>query len=247
MALKIADLQKIMNAPVGRVRKFHPDVLKTMDRYAINTPLRMAHFLAQLGHESGALLYVEEIWPNPGLDAKGVATRGNKWQLKLLKYEGRRDLGNTQVGGGYRFRGRGLIQLTGRANYESFGKAVGKGLVSEKNPDKVAQLPLAVSVAGWFWDSPKLNKLADRDDVEAVTKKINGGLNGLVDRKKYLTRARQVLFVDVPVVTYKIVKGDTLGKIAKARWVTLAKLLAANPEIKDANKIKVGQVVRIPG
>ncbi len=244
MVLKIADLQKIMNAPVGRVRKFHPDILKTFEKYAINTPLRMAHFLAQLGHESGALQYVEEIWPNPGLDARGVATRGNQWQLK---YEGRRDLGNTQVGDGYRFRGRGLIQLTGRANYVSLGKAVGKNLVSGKNPDKVAQVPLAVSVAGWFWDSRKLNVLADRDDVNAITKKINGGINGLAVRKKYLARARQVLLVDAPVVTYKIVKGDTLGKIAKARGVTLAKLLAANPEIKDANKIKVGQVVRVPG
>ncbi len=134
--------------------------------------MRRAYFLAQVGHESGELRYTEEI-------ASGDA------------YEGRRDLGNTEAGDGRRFKGRGLIQLTGRANYRGFGEAIGVDLLSNDNAQRVATDPgLAVEVACWFWQARGLNALADEDDAHAVTRRINGGLNGLADRLRQLDRAR---------------------------------------------------------
>lgn len=138
----------------------------------IDTPIRIAHFLAQIGHESGELRYCEEI-------ASGVA------------YEGRTDLGNTRPGDGRRFKGRGLIQLTGRANYTAYGKARGMDYTTDEGAKLLASDPeTAVDVACWFWTTHNLNKFADNDDVITITKRINGGLNGLEDRKQKLARAR---------------------------------------------------------
>jgi putative chitinase len=143
-----------------------------MQENGINTPLRMAHFLAQIAHESGELRYSEEI-------ASGAA------------YEGRVDLGNTQTGDGKRFKGRGLMQLTGRSNYKSYGEARGKDFTSDENAGLLASDPYtAVDVSCWFWVENGLNALADSDDVKAVTKVINGGYNGLEDRKNKLSRAK---------------------------------------------------------
>jgi putative chitinase len=148
-------------------------LVKAMNKYEINTPLRAAHFVSQVGHETASFLYMEEI-------ADGS------------KYEGRADLGNTQTGDGKRFKGRGLIQLTGRANYTAYSKDCGEDFVAD--PAKVATDPfVCVDVAGWYWNRRKINQLADRDDVKAVTKAINGGFNGLDDRMDYLYRAKQVL------------------------------------------------------
>ena len=157
----------------AKVALYLPGLLAGMARRHIDTPLRQAHFLAQLGHESGAFTYAEEL-------ASGAA------------YEGRANLGNTHAGDGTLFKGRGLIQLTGRANYTSYGKAVGRDLTSDiDKAQTVATDPaLAVDVACWFWETHSLNALADADDVTAITKKINGGINGLDDRKSYLARAR---------------------------------------------------------
>ena len=157
----------------ARISLYLPGLLAGMARRHIDTPLRQAHFLAQLGHESGAFTYAEEL-------ASGD------------RYEGRADLGNTHPGDGTLFKGRGLIQLTGRANYASYGKAVGRDLTSDIDRARtVATDPaLAVDVACWFWETRSLNALADADDVTAITKKINGGTNGLDDRKAYLARAR---------------------------------------------------------
>jgi len=157
-------------ATAGTVQIYLTPLLAGMEGRAIATPLRQAHFLAQLGHESGALVYAEEL-------ASGDA------------YEGRADLGNTQPGDGRRFKGRGLIQLTGRANYTAYGAAIGRDLAT--SPEVVAAEPaLAVDAACWFWETRKINPLADADDIEAVTRKVNGGLNGLADRKAYLRRAK---------------------------------------------------------
>lgn len=180
----------IYTATDANIDKYFEPLNAVLVKYEINTPLRIAHFIAQLAHESGSFRYNEEIWPNPQLDANGVATRGNSWQLK---YEGRADLGNTQTGDGYRFRGRGLIQLTGRANYTKYGEYLEQNLTDGENPDKVAQPDLAADAAGWFWMRRKLNTYADQDDVLKITKRINGGTNGLSDRKKYLERAKQAL------------------------------------------------------
>ena len=143
-----------------------------------DSPLRRAHFLAQVGHESAELLYVEEI-------ANGDA------------YEGRVDLGNTQPGDGRRFKGRGLIQLTGRANYRDYGATIGVDLEVNDNWKRVSTDPaLTVDVAGWFWKNNRINDLADKDDVRLVTRRVNGGLNGLADRTRQLGRAK--FFLPVP-------------------------------------------------
>lgn len=138
----------------------------------LDTPLRLAHFMAQLSHESGGFRYMEEI-------ASGAA------------YEGRADLGNTQAGDGKRFKGRGPIQLTGRANYRTFGRKVGIDI--EAHPEVVALPSFGLLVACMFWDAKGLNALADADDVEAVTRRVNGGLNGLAERKTYLIKAKGLL------------------------------------------------------
>ena len=170
-ALTTVTLRGIMiHADPGRVATFASPLATHMTAHGIDTPLRRAHFLAQIGHESGELRYTEEI-------ASGDA------------YEGRQDLGNKEVGDGRRFKGRGLIQLTGRANYRAFGQAIGVDLLAD--PQRVATDPdLAVAVACWFWKARGLNALADQDDAGAVTKRINGGLNGLADRLRKLERAR---------------------------------------------------------
>ncbi|WP_448561133.1 glycoside hydrolase family 19 protein [Trichothermofontia sp.] len=160
----------------SRIEALTPGVNQTFEQYQINTRLRMAHFLAQVMHESGGFRWLREIWGPT--DAQ-------------RRYEGRRDLGNTQPGDGKRFMGRGLIQLTGRANYAAFSKDLGIDFVA--NPTLVEQPPYAVIVAGWYWDRRKLNTWADRDDLEGVTYRVNGGYNGLEDRRRYLNRAKAVL------------------------------------------------------
>lgn len=158
------------------IDRYYKHLETTMLTRSINTPLRQAHFLAQLGHESGAFRYAEEL-------ASGAA------------YEGRKDdLGNTEKGDGVRFKGRGLIQITGRANYKAYGDSIGQDLTTGGNWTRLATDPfLAVDCAGWFWESRKLNELADQDDIEKITKVINGGRNGIDDRKAYLARAKWFL------------------------------------------------------
>jgi len=156
------------------VELFVDPINKVMEKYEINTPLRIMHFLAQVGHESGSLRYKEEI-------ASGAA------------YEGRSDLGNTEPGDGKKFKGHGLIQLTGRHNHTQYANYVGDPDLI-KNPQRIALEPLhSAGAAGWYWMTRKINALADQDNIVAVTKKINGGLNGLEDRRGYLARAKKVI------------------------------------------------------
>lgn len=164
-----------LNAAEEVVKALAGPIAETMSRYDINTPLRQAHFLAQVGHESGELRFRAEL-------ASGAA------------YENRRDLGNTQPGDGQRYKGRGLIQLTGRANYAEYSRTSGLKVDVEAHPEQVAENDqLCVDVAGWFWDRRQLNAFADRDDLETTTRKINGGLNGLDDRRRLLTRTKTLL------------------------------------------------------
>lgn len=146
---------------------------ETCIRFGIDTTLRKAHFLAQVAHESREGRYMEEI-------ASGAA------------YEGRADLGNTQPGDGRRFKGRGLIQLTGRFNYIAYSLARYGDDRAVRNPEMVARLPDAALAAGWYWRVRGINALADRDDLEAVTRRVNGGLNGLEDRRRCLARAKRL-------------------------------------------------------
>lgn len=157
------------------IAKFLTPLNLTFEKYKINTPKRIAAFLAQIAHESGSFRYVEEI-------ASGSA------------YEGRKDLGNTQPGDGVRFKGRGLIQVTGRTNYEAVGKALQYDFISQ--PEHLTYPGAATLSAGWFWDSRKLNDLADLGTEEAfnkITKKINGGYNGKEDRLKHWERCKEAL------------------------------------------------------
>ncbi|WP_164116162.1 glycoside hydrolase family 19 protein [Stenotrophomonas maltophilia] len=142
-------------------------------QFGIVTALQKAHFLAQVAHESDGFRTATEY-------ASGEA------------YEGRADLGNVKPGDGVRYKGRGLIQLTGRENYATFSHALGQGDLFVRSPELVAHLPWAAVAAGWFWQRKGLNALADRDDVVAVTKRINGGTNGLEDRKLRLARAKKL-------------------------------------------------------
>ncbi len=158
-----------------RINRYYQALVTQMAASQINTPLRIAHFLAQVGHESGDLRYNEEL-------ADGSA------------YEGRTDLGNTQPGDGPRFKGRGLIQLTGRSNYVAYGTARSRDFVTPTNYLLVATDPnLAVDVACWYWTTHGLNALADADNLNGITLSVNGGYNGLDDRRAHLQRAKCLL------------------------------------------------------
>lgn len=138
----------------------------------INTPARIAAFLAQIAHESGELRYWQEL------------ASGNE-------YEGRTDLGNTQSGDGVLFKGRGPIQLTGRANYQAAGDALGLDLVN--SPDQVLDPSIGFKTSAWFWQGHGLNELADDGDFETITRRINGGLNGEAQRLAYYNTALEVM------------------------------------------------------
>jgi putative chitinase len=163
---KLAQAQATIVADVGEVLQ------PVLEEYGIDTRLRMAHFIAKTCHESAGFRTTEEF-------ADGTA------------YEGRKDLGNTQKGDGPRFKGRGLIQLTGRSNYREYGKALKLDL--ENNPTLAAEPRLSLRVACEYWKRRKINQDADRDDIIAVTKKINGGTNGLDDRRKLTAKAKAAL------------------------------------------------------
>ena len=160
----------------SRIRSLTPGVNATFETFDINTTLRMSHFLAQVMHESGGFRWLREIWGPTDTQ---------------LRYEGRSDLGNTELDDGKRFMGRGLIQLTGRANYKEFSEAIKVDCLDK--PALLESSPYAVLAAGWYWHTRQLNDLADEDGIRRITRKINGGLNGLEDRIRYLDRAKLVL------------------------------------------------------
>jgi putative chitinase len=141
----------------------------TLESYDITSRLRIAHFLGQTCEESAGYRTTEEF-------ASG------------REYEGRQDLGNTQRGDGPRYKGRGLLQLTGRANYADYGKALAVDLVN--NPTLAAQPALSLKIACEYWKRHDINADCDRDDAQAVTRKVNGGLNGLSDRIAFTQKAK---------------------------------------------------------
>ena len=168
-------LQILPNA--GRQAGVFVPVLNTaMVRFQIVGTKRVAAFIAQVGHESGQLVYVREIWgPTPAQS----------------KYEGRKDLGNTVAGDGFKYRGRGLIQITGRANYAACGEALGLDLIDKP---ELLELPQhAAMSAAWFWATRGLNTLADQGEFVKITRRINGGTNGLADRQALYEKALKVL------------------------------------------------------
>lgn len=156
----------------GRTSALIGWMLSEMPLHHIDNAFRVASYLAQIGHESGRLRYVEEI-------ADGSY------------YEGRKDLGNVQKGDGRRFKGRGLIQITGRANYARCAEALGIDCL--RQPQMLCKPEWAVKSSLWYWDEHDLNAYADRDDLKGQTKVINGGYNGYEDRKRLYVDALTML------------------------------------------------------
>lgn len=167
------DLIKAVFPGNANALKFVDAINDVCDKYGINTPARQAAFIAQIAHESGNFRYVREIW------GPTAAQTG---------YEGRTDLGNTRAGDGKRYMGRGLIQITGRANYTSLAKDLQIDCMN--HPELLEQPEYASMSAGWFWDKRKLNSLADAGAFELITKRINGGLNGYTDREAIWQRLK---------------------------------------------------------
>jgi putative chitinase len=180
----------IPGAPAARTTAFLPFLAAAMAEFTIEAPARAAAFLAQLAHESGQFRFMEEIWgPTP-------AQRRYEPSSTLAT-----TLGNTEAGDGFRFKGRGPIQITGRANYRRFGDLLGVDLVT--TPEQAALPALAFRIAALFWSKKGLNELADQATADAfreITRRINGGFNGLADRQQLYAAARAALGVtDAPV------------------------------------------------
>ncbi len=163
---------KLGKAQAAIVKEVGPLLSKTLEAYQIDTRLRIAHFLAQICHESAGFRTTEEF-------ASGDA------------YEGRKDLGNTKPGDGRRYKGRGLLQLTGRANYRAYGAALGVDL--ETDPRLAAEPRLSLRIACEYWKKRRVNAMCERDDLIAVTKAVNGGLNGLDDRRQLVVKAKAAI------------------------------------------------------
>lgn len=164
-----------------------PVLAPVLASYRIDASLRIGHFVAQICHESAGFRTTEEF-------ASGAA------------YEGREDLGNIRPGDGRRYKGRGLIQLTGRANYARFGTLLGLDLV--RNPEAAGEPVLSLRIACAYWEQRGINRAADRDDLIAVTRLVNGGTNGLADRRACLRRAREAL----AMLAARAVASDPAGR-----------------------------------
>lgn len=171
--ITLEQLKKVYReAPEPRLQDFLQPLNDILQRFEINTPQRIRMFLAQIGHESAQFRYLEEL-------ASGEA------------YENRKDLGNTSPGDGVRYKGRGVIQITGKSNYALCGLYLDLPLL--ENPELLAQRPHALESAGWFWRNENLNSLCDLGLFEQLTRRINGGLNGYADRYKLYQRAFEVI------------------------------------------------------
>ena len=196
--MKLEQLQAL-----GIDAKWLEPLNKTFEKYEINTPVRQAAFIGQCGHESASFKVLEEnlnysakglvaTWPSRFHDVEYAAEYERKPERIANKvYGGRADLGNTEDGDGWRFHGRGLIQLTGRTNYTVCGQALGKPFA--EHPELILEPENAAMSAGWFWNKRGLNAVADQESWELLTKRINGGLNGLQDRIDRTHKAMDIL------------------------------------------------------
>ena len=187
--LTTEQLQAIMPLlPAAKRATLFPFLTAAVNEFGIDQPARTAAFLAQLAHESAQFRFMEEIW------GPTAAQRRYEPPGKLAG-----DLGNTDAGDGRRFKGRGPIQITGRANYRRFGDLLGLDLLSA--PEQAALPDVAFRIAGLYWSKKGLNELADRMTAEAfreITRRINGGFNGLAERERFYETAKAVLNVVGP-------------------------------------------------
>lgn len=183
--------------------KWLDPINQTLEKYQINTPLRVAHFFAQIMHESNQLNAVVEnlnyssdllrkTFPKYFPDKETADKYARKPEMIANKvYANRMENGDEKSGDGWKFRGRSPIQCTGKANYILMGKTLNEDFI--KNPDLLIIPQYSMLVAGVFWDKNKLNQYADKDDVLTITKRINGGINGLDERKHNLINCKKVL------------------------------------------------------
>ena len=202
-----AQLAQIMPMlPQAKLLLYLPPLNLAMQACEVNTMLRTAAFIAQLAHESGEFRWMEEIWGPT--DAQRRYEPPNALAAKL---------GNTQAGDGKRFKGRGPIQITGRFNYVKYGGLLGIDLAAD--PARAATPEVAFATAGLFWKANGLNQLADAQQFVTITRRINGGTNGLADRQKYYATAQAVL-----------AQGFTAGAVTRgARSVALPDAPADGP------------------
>lgn len=175
-------LAAAMRIKLGRAAMWAPWLTQAMDAYEIDNKARQAPFLAQIGHESGGLAWASEIWgPTPA----------------QARYEGRLDLGNTEPGDGSKYRGHGLIQVTGRANHAKARDMLRERYPDapdfEADPDELTKPQWAALSAAEYWHRHGCNELAENGQFQLITRKINGGLNGLPDREARLAWAMEAL------------------------------------------------------
>jgi len=203
--LEKSGLQQVLSRTAEDVvARFTGPLQAELPKYAIVTAYRQAHFIAQVAHESGGFNHLVE---NLNYSAKALRTVFGKYfptedmaeqyarqpeMIANVVYADRMGNGNTESGDGWKYRGRGLIQLTGKDNYQKCSEFVGVDLLNE--PDRLAQdATIAVAAACWYWDSRNLNNYAEEDDIITITKRINGGLHGLQDREQLLGLCKGVL------------------------------------------------------
>jgi putative chitinase len=183
------------------LKNFVDPINKVVEEFEINTPTRISMFLAQIGHESGGLTKLHEnlnykaarltqIFPKYFRDVDPDDYANNPEKIANRVYADRMGNGNESSGDGFRFRGRGAIQLTGRSNYTACGGDLEVDLID--NPDWLETPEGAIMSAAWFWDQRDLNDYADKNDVDTVTKKINGGIIGLEERKELYEEALKI-------------------------------------------------------
>ena len=185
-----------------KAQSYLPFIATVLPKFGIDTPLRKAHFLAQVAHESGGLKYSKE---NLNYSAQGLRSVFGKYfrtmeiaqsyarkpeKIANKVYADRMGNGNEASGDGWKYKGRGLIQLTGKENYQNFSQDYGVDCVN--NPDLLLDPEWALTSACWFWKKRNLNRYADNDDILMVTKRINGGINGLNDRQQYLDSLKRI-------------------------------------------------------
>ncbi len=189
-----------------------PNINAAMNKFGITNPCRQAHFLAQAGHESAGFAKIEEglnyrygvllaMFGNRisqadamsygRVDGGPSAHPANQTMIANIIYANRNGNGDIASGDGYRFRGRGLIQITGRSNYKALVNQLGVDIIAD--PDQLTTYALAAESAAAWWSNHGLNALADKDDLLAITRIINGGTNGLDDRTARLLKAKGVL------------------------------------------------------
>ncbi|MEL7940958.1 glycoside hydrolase family 19 protein [Pseudomonas delhiensis] len=208
MPITDAQLLRILPNAGPRAGVFVPALNRAMIRYGITSSVRMSAFLAQVGHESSQLTRLVEnlnydaaglarVWPKR---YAGVDGKPNALAMKLARhpqaianntYAGRNGNGDETSGDGWAYRGRGLLQVTGRANYRAAGSGIGQPLESE--PELLEQPEFAALSAAWWWASHGLNELADAGRFNDITRRINGGLNGQAERLDLWATARAVL------------------------------------------------------